>query len=131
MISEKYLNIILSVAMLILLAAAVIPLLPQSSHLWYDWGRIIFAFGAVSVATVRILQRLTRRRAKFSLRVRRLFTLEFWSSMCYLLAALFTYADAYHSTWLGFLTAGACVQVYASFMIDRQLRKDSNDKNTK
>lgn len=128
MLKEKYLNIALSIAMLVLLASAVLPLAPRSSMLWMGWGRLAFAFGAIVVATVRVLQRLARRKQKYSLRVRRLFTLEFWSAMCYLLAALFTFADAYHSTWLGFLTAGACVQVYASFMIDRQLKKDAAGK---
>lgn len=128
MLKEKYLNIALSIAMLVLLASAVLPLAPQSNMLWMGWGRLAFAFGAIVVATVRVLQRLARRKQKYSLRVRRLFTLEFWSAMCYLLSALFTFADAYHSTWLGFLTAGACVQVYASFMIDRQLKKDAAGK---
>lgn len=118
---EKYLNLLLSVAMVILLAAAFLPLVEVKS----PWLRYFFAAGALLSATVRLLQRVARRRQKFSLRVRRLFTLEFWSSMCYLIAALFLFAEPYRFTWLGFLTSSACVQVYASFMLDYQLKKES------
>ena len=121
---EQYLNVALSVSMIVLLLAAFLPLIDIES----PWLRYVFAFAAFVTMLVRVLQRMLYRKDKYSLRVRRLFTLEFWSSMCYLVSALFVFADPYHSTWLGFLTAGACVQVYASFMIDRQLKKEGRER---
>lgn len=120
---ESVLNILLSVGMVLLLLSAFLPLVNVES----PWLRYIFTAAALIVVVVRVLQRAFRRKQGFSLRVRRLFTLEFWSAMCYLISALFLFSDPYHSTWLGFLTAGAVVQIYASLMIDRQLRKEAKE----
>lgn len=115
------LNILLSVGMVILLLSAFLPLVDVKT----PWLRYIFTFAAMLIVVVRVFQRAARRKQTFSLRVRRLFTMEFWSAMCYVVSALFLFSAPYHSTWLGFLTAGAVVQVYASFMIDYQLRKEA------
>ena len=115
------LNILLSVGMVILLLSAFLPLVDVKT----PWLRYIFTFAAMLIVVVRVFQRAARRKQTFSLRVRRLFTMEFWSAMWYVVSALFLLSDPYHSTWLGFLTAGAVVQVYASFMIDYQLRKEA------
>ena len=114
---EQDLNVALSVSMIVLLLAAFLPLIDIES----PWLRYVFAFAAFVTVLVRVLQRMLYRKDKYSLRVRRLFTLD-------LVSALFVFADPYHSTWLGFLTAGACVQVYASFMIDRQLKKEGRER---
>ena len=118
---ENVLNILLSVGMVILLLSAFLPLVDVKT----PWLRYIFTFAAMLIVVVRVFQRAARRKQTFSLRVRRLFTMEFWSAMCYVVSALFLFSDPYLSTWLGFLTAGAVVQVYASFMIDYQLRKEA------
>jgi len=118
---ENVLNILLSVGMVILLLSAFLPLVDVKT----PWLRYIFTFAAMLIVVVRVFQRAARRKQTFSLRVRRLFTMEFWSAMCYVVSALSLFSDPYHSTWLGFLTAGAVVQVYASFMIDYQLRKEA------
>ena len=118
---ENVLNILLSVGMVILLLSAFLPLVDVKT----PWLRYIFTFAAMLIVVVRVFQRAARRKQTFSLRVRRLFTMEFWSAMCYVVSALFLFSDPYDSTWLGFLTAGAVVQVYASFMIDYQLRKEA------
>ena len=118
---ENVLNILLSVGMVILLLSAFLPLVDVKT----PWLRYIFTFAAMLIVVVRVFQRAARRKQTFSLRVRRLFTMEFWSAMCYVVSPLFLFSDPYHSTWLGFLTAGAVVQVYASFMIDYQLRKEA------
>lgn len=118
---ENVLNILLSVGMVILLLSAFLPLVDVKT----PWLRYIFTFAAMLIVVVRVFQRAARRKQTFSLRVRRLFTMEFWSAMCYVVSALFLFSDPYHSMWLGFLTAGAVVQVYASFMIDYQLRKEA------
>lgn len=115
------LNILLSLGMVILLLSAFLPLVDVKT----PWLRYIFTFAAMLIVVVRVFQRAARRKQTFSLRVRRLFTMEFWSAMCYVVSSLFLFSDPYHSTWLGFLTAGAVVQVYASFMIDYQLRKEA------
>ena len=125
---EVILNILLSIGMLALLVSAFLPLVLNSYSL-YPWLRYIFVAAAFIIAGVRVLPRLgSRKEKKYSLRVRCLQAIEFWSSLCYLISALFLLSDPYHSTWLGFLTAGAVIQVYASFMIDRVLKKEAKGK---
>ena len=118
---ENVLNILLSVGMVILLLSAFLPLVDVKT----PWLRYIFTFAAMLIVVVRVFQRAARRKQTFSLRVRRLFTMEFWSAMCYVVSALFLFCAPYQSRWVGFLKAGAVVQVYASFMVDYQLRKEA------
>lgn len=118
---ETILDLLLSIGMVVLLLAAFLPLINITSPL----TRYFFAGAAFLVTLVRVVQRGLRRKQRFSLRVRRLFTLEFWSAMCYMVSAFMLFYDPYHSTWLGFLTAGAVVQIYAAFMIDHQLKKEA------
>ena len=128
---ESLLNICLSLAMLLLLVTAFLPLIGISN----EWLRYTFAFGAVLAVVVRLLQRMMYRKNKsLGLRVRRLLHLEFWSSLSYLVAAYFLVSDPYHSDWLAFLLIGAVIQIYTSFMVpyadkkDKQNRGENNDK---
>lgn len=82
---ENVLNILLSVGMVILLLSAFLPLVDVKT----PWLRYIFTFAAMLIVVVRVFQRAARRKQTFSLRVRRLFTMEFWSAMCYVVSALF------------------------------------------
>ena len=91
---ENVLNILLSVGMVILLLSAFLPLVDVKT----PWLRYIFTFAAMLIVVVRVFQRAARRKQTFSLRVRRLFTMEFWSAMCYVVSALFLFSDPYHST---------------------------------
>ena len=74
---ENVLNILLSVGMVILLLSAFLPLVDVKT----PWLRYIFTFAAMLIVVVRVFQRAARRKQTFSLRVRRLFTMEFWSAM--------------------------------------------------
>ena len=80
---ENVLNILLSVGMVILLLSAFLPLVDVKT----PWLRYIFTFAAMLIVVVRVFQRAARRKQTFSLRVRRLFTMEFWSAMCYVVSA--------------------------------------------
>ena len=86
---ENVLNILLSVGMVILLLSAFLPLVDVKT----PWLRYIFTFAAMLIVVVRVFQRAARRKQTFSLRVRRLFTMEFWSAMCYVVSALFLFSD--------------------------------------
>ena len=71
---ENVLNILLSLGMVILLLSAFLPLVDVKT----PWLRYIFTFAAMLIVVVRVFQRAARRKQTFSLRVRRLFTMEFW-----------------------------------------------------
>lgn len=123
---ENVVNILLSVGMLMLLLTAFLPLVNVTT----PWLRYLFAAAAVIIVIVRILQRAFRRKQKFSLRLRRLFTIEFCSAMLYMISALYLFAEPFHSTWLGFLTAGAVVQIISSLLIDRTLRREAKENGS-
>lgn len=125
-LNESILNLLLSLATLLLLVAAFLPLVNISP----EWLSIIYVTGAVLAVLVRLMQRFNYRKDKtISTGVRRLLHVEFWSSMCYLVSAYFMIADKYHpGNWLAFLLAGAALQIYTSFMTPYRQKKEAMKK---
>ena len=83
-------------------------------------SKYLFAVGAAGALVCRILEK----HPKSGLRVRRLHRMEVVSALCYCLSAFFMfYADTV-SDWLAFLTAGAVLQLYTSFMLPRAERQE-------
>ncbi len=119
--NDKKLNLLLALAMLLMFVTAFLPLL----HINEIYFQYVYTFGAFLAVVVRILQRMLHRKDKsLGLRVRRLMNIEFWSALCYLVSAYFLIAYPYRSDWLAFLMAGAVLQIYTSFMIPYQMKKD-------
>ena len=117
----KKLNLLLALAMLLMFVTAFLPLL-HINEIYFQYED---TFGAFLAVVVRILQRMLHRKDKsLGLRVRRLMNIEFWSALCYLVSAYFLIAYPYRSDWLAFLMAGAVLQIYTSFMIPYQMKKD-------
>ena len=129
MTKEQVSNLLISVAMLMLLTAAFLPLL----KIYWEYLDIVYAAGAVLAVIGRLVQRFDDRSKRHSMgmRVRRLRHIEFWSAMCYLVSAFFMFYDPVHSNWLGFLTAGAALQIYTSFMIPYAQKKDAAKETAK
>ncbi len=125
-LTERNLDLILSLALLMLFVPAFLPLI----NIDKEWMLYVYAAGAIIAVVSRILQRATYRKDKsMPLRVRRLKHIEFWSAMCYLVSAYFRVSDPYHpGNWIAFLLAGAALQVYTSFMIPYQLKKANDNK---
>lgn len=126
-LNEKNLDILLSLALLMLFVPALLPLFDMEGE-WMIYG---YTAGAILAVLSRVLQRAAYRKDKsIPLRVRRLKHIEFWSSMCYLVSAYFRVSDPYHpENWIAFLLAGAALQVYTSFMIPYQLKKAGREDN--
>lgn len=120
-LNDTTLDLILSLALLMLFVPAFLPLLDIEG----EWMIYVYVAGAILAVLSRILQRAGYRKDKtMPLRVRRLRHIEFWSAMCYLVSAYFRVSDPYHpGNWIAFLLAGAALQVYTSFMIPYQLKK--------
>lgn len=116
---EEILNIVLSVSMIIIATAAILPLLRvQWTGLPY-----LFAAGAAGTFVVRLLSKYKGD----NLRIKRLFRIEMVSSLCYMLSAFFMfYPYSQQTDWLAFLTAGAVLQVYTSFMIAHLEKKQKS-----
>lgn len=115
---EEILNIILSASMIIIAAAAILPLLK------IQWTGLPYLFSAGAAGTF-IVRLLGKKYTGTNLRIKRLYRIEMVSSICYLLSAFFMfYPYGQQTDWLAFLTAGAVLQVYASFMISHLENKE-------
>ena len=113
---NQILGILLSVSLLLILVAAVFPIMQVR---WVG-SKYLFAVGAAGALVCRILEK----HPKSGLRVRRLHRMEVVSALCYCLSAFFMfYADTV-SDWLAFLTAGAVLQLYTAFMLPRAERQE-------
>ena len=96
--------------LLLVFAATALPLLKVSSGI-YRW---IYASGAL----LAIAGRACAKSPSDDLRVRRLCRLELWA------AIMFIYP--WQTDWMAFTLAGGAVEVYASLMIPRAMRRASS-----
>ena len=120
---QKKSNILLSLGMLILLAMAIMPLV----GIMYPWIKYVYAFGAVLTLIARIIDKYTGK----NLTLRRLYRIQMVSSVLYCASAavLCISMGDYVSEkdWLAFLTAGAVMQIYSSFRIQKEEQKEAKD----
>lgn len=114
---ERTLNLILSISMCVIAAAAIFPLL----HVNYWWVRYLFAAGAIGSLVVRIIQQRPKDKV---MRIARLHRMELVSALCYVFSGFFMFYAETDKDWLAFLTVGAILQVYTSFMIDHAQKKE-------
>lgn len=116
-LNNNTLSWVIGIALLLILGSALLPVLN------INWAatRYIFAAGAV----VTLVARLLIKYPETTPRIKRLHRIENVSAMCYCVAAFFLfYPEAGPSDWLGFLTAGAALQIYAAFTIDYLEKRD-------
>lgn len=124
----KISNILLNLGLLTLLVSAAFPLL----GLWKEQlmlMRYVFAAGAAMVLVARVTQVYEGK----NFRIKRLHGLERMSALLYCVSAflLFDFGNKWGGTdWIAFLLAGAIVQLYTSYMIQREEKKDA-DKQAK
>lgn len=112
-VNQRYVNIILCVAMLTLLITAILPIL---GYKW-DWLRYAFAAGALLTLVAQVL---TPSPSK-ELRTRRLARMNVWSAVLYCVSAgcLFVKDPTMQQSWVAFLLAGAVLQLYATLMMKK------------
>lgn len=130
---NKILNLVLAAGTTLLLLAAALPLFGVVNEN-VKW---LFAFAAAAVLLARIGMVY---RGK-SVRIKRLHRIEIFSAVLYCLAAFTLFAPELNinigqswgsQDWLAFLLAGAVLQIYASWIIDRETKaleeKDSQNE---
>ena len=120
-------NLMLTVAMLILLVCAAVPILTEWDPARMNYIRWAYAFGAV----LALAERLTERYNGSNVRLRRLVRMGKASALCYCVSAFFLLWPAFSSTatydrrdWLAFLLAGAVIRIYASITYEYVLKKE-------
>lgn len=108
-------NILVVIGLLIMAVMALLPLL----NINREWMRWAFAVGAVLVLVARILGIYRGP----SLRVKRLHRILISSGILYCASALMMFISSGTNDWIAFLLAGLVMQIYASWMIDRETEK--------
>ena len=103
------------VGLTLMMIMAVLPLLDINEQ-WMRWA---FAAGAAMVLLARLLHRYKGR----NLRVRRLYRMGIVSALLYCASAAMMFWSTGTTNWIAFLMAGAVLQIYASYMIDRENKK--------
>ena len=113
---ENILNWLLMAGMVTITLMALLPLLNVNQ----EWMRWAFAAGAIAVLAVRLLQRPA---PQANLRVRRLLRINVMSALLFCASAGMTFYRQGTTDWVAFLMAGAVLQIYVSFMLDHEARR--------
>lgn len=113
---ETYKDLAISAGLLIMLVMAVMPLLNINE----EWMRWVYAAGAALVLVVRLSQRYKGK----NLRIRRLYVMQVMAAVMFCLSAFLTYYSTGTTDWIAFLMAGSVLQIYASFVIDKEKEKE-------
>ena len=125
-------GIVLSLSMLMLM----IPVLLNLLLFRYPWLNYVFALGAIGVLVVRLLDKYDGDNT----RIKRLYRISTVSAICYCLSAYFKFSAELHFfpcatgyDWLGFLMAGAALQIYTAFVIGyiekKEMKKKMKNRN--
>ena len=103
------------VGLTVMMIMAVLPLLDINE----EWMRTVYAAAAALVLIARLLYRYRGN----NLRVRRLHHMNIVSALLYCASAAMLFYGSGTTNWIAFLLAGAVMQMYAGYMIDRENKK--------
>lgn len=108
-------GLLVLIGLLAMTVMAVMPLL-NFIHSWMKW---VFAIGAVTVLAGRIIGAYNGPQ----LRVKRLHRILISSAILYCASALMMFLSRGTNDWIALLLAGLMVQIYATWMIERENKK--------
>ncbi len=111
-------NIMVVIGLFIMAVMALLPLL----NINLEWMRWVFAAGTLIVLVARILGNYNGP----SLRIRRLHRILISSGILYCASALMMFISRGTNDWIAFLLAGIVIQLYASWMIEREEKNDGD-----
>ena len=109
-------DVLVLIGLLIMAVMALLPLLNVNQ----EWMRWTFAAGALIVLVARIMGVYRGS----SLRIKRLHRILISSAILYCASALMMFISHGTNDWIAFLLAGLVMQCYASWMIDREVKKE-------
>ncbi|MCC8118644.1 MAG: hypothetical protein LIP09_07865 [Bacteroidales bacterium] len=119
MSKDKIFLALVTVGMLLIAAAIVIPIFAGIANPVYRW---LYVGGAVALLVGRIFSQYKGS----NMRLKRLYRIEMWSAIFFCVAAFFLFYPPGNNLRdvLAFTLAGGAIQIYTSIMIPRQ----KNDK---
>lgn len=104
----------LTLGMILLFVSALLPLFS------FHWGALKYSFAAGALLV--LVSRIFDKCPSADVTLRRLYRIQAASAFCYCISAFFLFFSGYSGgtdkDWLGFLTAGAVVQIYSAFRIE-------------
>lgn len=102
------------IGLLMILLATIVPFFLQNVEWAQNAYKYVYAIGAF----VLFIARAFDGRTSSDFRLKRLYRLEAWQAVIFLVAAFFLfYAQAEMRDWLAFTIAGAALQIFTSFAI--------------
>lgn len=105
------------VGLILVFAATAMPLFMVSPDI-YRW---IYGAGAILVTAGKAIKPSPSE----DMRVKRLCRIEVWGGLMFLAGTFFMfYYPSGNTDWIAFTMAGGAIEVYASFMISRALKKN-------
>lgn len=113
-------NLLVALGLLLMLAMIVVPLFNQLED--KEWMRWTYTAGAFIV----LIARFIGHDNSGSLRVKRLHGILILSGLLFCASAAVMFIPEVSNSWLALLLAGLIVQLYASWMIDRENKKKEN-----
>ena len=108
-------GLLVLIGLLAMTVMAVMPLL----NIIHEWMKWVFAIGAVTVLAGRIIGAYNGPQ----LRVKRLHRILISSAILYCASALMMFLSHGTNDWIALLLAGLMVQIYATWMIERENKK--------
>ena len=114
-------NILVMLGLLIMAVMAVTPLL-VNHNINMEVMRWIYTAGALIVLVGRLINIYRRP----SLRIKHLHVILIFSAMLFCASASMMFIFQGTNNWIAFLLAGLVVQMYASWMIEREEKKGAN-----
>ncbi len=113
-------NIAAPIGLLLVFAATAAPFVMIRTQWPLQWYPYVYAAGAV----ILLVARLMRRYRTNDERLRRLYRLERWAPVIFIVAVgLLFYNPTILRDWLAFTLAGAIVQIYTGFAIPARQKK--------
>lgn len=110
-------NVLVMLGLLVMVVMCVLQLFYDvATHEWILWG---YTAGALTVLVARFIGY----DGSGSLRVKRLHHLLIFSALLYCASASIQFISDLSKNWVALLLAGLVVQMYASWMIDKESRK--------
>ena len=113
-------NLLVALGLLLMLAMIVVPLFNQLED--KEWMRWTYTAGAFIV----LIARFIGHDNSGSLRVKSLHGILILSGLLFCASAAVMFIPEVSNSWLALLLAGLIVQLYASWMIDRENKKKEN-----
>lgn len=121
-------NIVAPIGLMLILVATATPFFLHGTGGAMAAYPFIYLAGALVLLTARLFMH----RPAASDRLKRLYRLETWSPAIFLVAiALLFYNPGTLRDWIAFTLAGAVLQIYTSWMIPAQIKREAKDNKNK